>query len=225
LNRHLFTPVVACLRMALKEKAPMLQRRKGHNAVKPVETAAPEWFRAVWPQLNPNQQALVIFLASHGRRIGETLGWRPKDLSGNVLDLGRTKTGRMTIELEPQVPGLIHAMPGWRSRKWLFGAGPNSANSVRRDLKAACQRAGVKWITHHKFGRHTSVTRMLRARHSVAHVAQAHNMTPEMVTRRYGRPGGDDRSSSQGRRRIGGPSPKWGKRGEKIVWEEKSTEA
>src|SRR5262249_7142806 len=78
------------------------------------------------------------------------------------------------------------AMPGWRSRKWLFGAGPNSANSVRRDLKAACRRAGVSWITPHKFGRHTSVTRMLRARYSVAYVAQAHHLTPEMVTRRYG---------------------------------------
>lgn len=80
-------------------------------------------------------------------------------------------------------------MAGWRSRKWLFGAGPNSANSVRRELKAGCARAGVEWITPHRFGRHMSVTKMLRARYSVAHVAhvaQAHNMTREMVTRRYG---------------------------------------
>jgi integrase len=186
LNRHVYTPVIAALRMALKHKAPQLARPKGHNDVKPVEIAAPEWFARLWPHLNANQQALTMFLACHGRRIREALARRPCDLRGTGLDLGRTKTGLMFLELEPEALALIQAMPGWRRRTWLFGAGPNSANSVRRDLKAACARAGVPWISPHKFGRHTSVTRMLRKGYSVAHVAQAHNMTPEMVTRRYG---------------------------------------
>jgi len=78
LNRHLYTPVVACLRMALKQKAPMLKRPKGHNEVKPVETAAAEWFQTLWPKLNRDQKELVMFLACHGRRIGEARARRPK---------------------------------------------------------------------------------------------------------------------------------------------------
>ena len=144
LNRHLYTPVIAALRMALKEKAPQLTRPKGHNDVKPVEIAPAEWFAKLWPHLNANQKALVMFLACHGRRIREALKRRPRDLQNTTLDLGRTKTGLMMVDLEPQVLALIHDMPGWQRRTWLFGAGPNSANSVRRDLKNACARASSK---------------------------------------------------------------------------------
>jgi Phage integrase family len=81
---------------------------------------------------------------------------------------------------------LLLAMQGWEKRQWLFGAGPNSGNSFRRDLKAACDRAGLDWYHPHSFGRHTSVTRMLRAGWSTQHVAAAHGMTEQMVARRYG---------------------------------------
>ena len=40
-----------------------------------------------------------MLLACHGRRIGEALGRRPKDLDGIILDLGNTKTGHMTPEM------------------------------------------------------------------------------------------------------------------------------
>jgi hypothetical protein len=102
------------------------------------------------------------------------------------LDLGKTKTGVRQLDVHLGALKLLLAMPSWQEREWLFGAGPNSADSFRRDLKAACERAGLPWYHPHSFGRHTSVTRMLRAGYSVAHVADAHGMTPEMVTRRYG---------------------------------------
>lgn len=188
INRHLYSPVIAILHMALKERAPELKRPKGHNDVKPVEIPPEEWYRGLAPELNPNQLAFVMFLAMHGRRIGEALGRRPADLdvaSGN-LDLGKTKTGVRQIEVHPKCLSLLVSMPGWQKRRWLFGAGPTSVHSFRRDIKAAVARAGLRWYTPHSFGRHMSVTRMLRAGFSVAHVADAHGMTPEMVTRRYG---------------------------------------
>jgi len=188
INRHLHTPVLAVLHMALKERAPELTRPKGHNAVLPVIIPPENWYRALAPQLNPNQFAFVLMMAMHGRRTGEFLSRKPRDLdtTTGILDLGKTKTGVRQLEVHPGALRLLLAMPGWQDRDWLFNAGPSSANSFRRDLKAACERAGLEWHTPHSFGRHTSVTRMLRAGYSVAHVADAHGMTPEMVTRRYG---------------------------------------
>jgi integrase len=188
INRHLYTPVLAVLHMALKEKAPELARPAGHNEVQAVLIPPENWYRDLAPQLNRNQFAFVMCMAMHGRRTREMLGRRPADLDVDrgILDLGKTKTGVRQLDVHPGALRLLLAMPSWQEREWLFGAGPNSADSFRRDLKAACERAGLPWYHPHSFGRHTSVTRMLRAGYSVAHVADAHGMTPEMVTRRYG---------------------------------------
>jgi len=188
INRHLFTPILATLHLVLKEKAPELQRPKGHNKVTPVIIPPEQWYIDLIPRLNPTQRAFVMCLAMHGRRTGEMLGRKPSDFDPEamILDLGDTKTGVRQLELHPKVVPLLLAMPGWKNRPWLFGCGPNSGNSFRRDLKAAVLRAGLEWYGPHKFGRHMSVTRMLRRGYSVAHVADAHGMTPEMVTRRYG---------------------------------------
>jgi hypothetical protein len=146
------------------------------------------WYRQVAPELNKKQLAFMFFLAMHGRRTVEALARIPRDLDPHtgILDLGKTKTGLRQIELHPECLNLILQIPDWNKQKWLFGCGPTSANSFRRDFKAAVERAGATWYHPHAFGRHSSVTRMLRAGHSVAHVADAHGMTPEMVTKRYG---------------------------------------
>lgn len=188
INRHLYTPVISILHMALKEKAPELQRPKGHKDIRPVVIPPEDWYRAIAPECNPSQLAFVMLLAMHGRRTNEMLGRKPDhlDIKAGLLDLGKTKTGVRQLEIHPKCLPLLAAIPNWGRRKWLFGAGPNSANSFRRDLKAACERAGQPWYRPHSFGRHMSVTRMLRAGYSVAHVADAHGMTAEMVTKRYG---------------------------------------
>lgn len=188
LNRHLYTPVIAILHMALGSKAPELRRPKGHRDVHPVIIPPEAWYKTLWPYLNANQRAFVAFLAMHGRRTSEALGRVPRDLNPEtgILDLGKTKTGVRQVALHPGSLQLILAMPGWEKREWLFGCGPESDSSFRRDLRKACLRAVLEWYHPHSFGRHTSVTRMLQAGYSVAHVADAHGMTPEMVMRRYG---------------------------------------
>jgi integrase len=188
INRHLYSPVISILHIALKEKAPELTRPAGHRDVTPVIIPPVTWYVQLAPHLNANQLAFVMLLCMHGRRTGEMLARRPKDLNVELglLDLGKTKTGVRQLELHPKVIPLLLAMPGWEERKWLFSAGPKSGNSFRRDLRAACRRAGLDWFHPHSFGRHTSVTRMLRAGYSTKHVADAHGMTEQMVSRRYG---------------------------------------
>ncbi len=187
-NRHLYSPVLSIMRISLKEKTPELSRPNGYRDITPVIIPPPGWHGKLAPHLNPRQLAFLLFLGMHGRRTREALSRKPADLNpeNGVLDLGRTKTGVRVIDLHPASLKLMLSIPDWQKSEWLFGAGPNSANSFRRDLKAACARAGVPWFTPHSFGRHTSVTRMLRMGYSVAHVGEAHGMTAEMVTRRYG---------------------------------------
>lgn len=225
-NRYLYTPVIAILRMALKEKAPQLTRPKGHNEVTPVMIPPLSWYKAIWPAVNTTQRAFVGFMAAHGRRTNEALARRPRDLdvSKGTLDLGMTKTGVRTLELHPLSLELILAMPDWESRQWLFGCGPNSANSFRRDLKAVCERVGVEWFHPHAFGRHFSVTSMLRRGYSVAHVADAHGMTADMVTRRYGHLAKKETTAAL--HSVGGDflnAVSGGKKGEQTIDEPRST--
>lgn len=72
INRHLYTPVMAILRMALKGKAPKLSRPKGYkernrNIAIPNAT----WFRAIFPHMGPDTRALLLFMTMHGRRLGD----------------------------------------------------------------------------------------------------------------------------------------------------------
>jgi hypothetical protein len=96
INRHLYTPVLAVLHMALKEKAPELARPAGHNEVQPVVIPPESWYRDLAPQLNRNQFAFVMCMAMHGRRTREMLGRRPADLDVDrgILDLWQDQDRR-----------------------------------------------------------------------------------------------------------------------------------
>ena len=60
-NRHLYTPVLAILRMALKERAPQLARPKGHKESPAVAIPEKTWFKAVLPHMDTTTRALVSF--------------------------------------------------------------------------------------------------------------------------------------------------------------------
>jgi integrase len=189
-NRHLYTPVLAILRMALKERAPQLARPKGHKESPAVAIPEKTWFKAVLPHMDTTTRALVSFLTMHGRRLGDALGRKPCDFnpeSGTLL-IDRTKNGDpVFLDLHPHVTTLLRQMPGWEERCWLFGDGPNSGSNVRRDIKAACEIAGVRYFSPHQLGRHSFATRMLRAGFSLQYVKDAGGWKSiEVLSRLYG---------------------------------------
>lgn len=189
-NRHLYTPVCAVLTMALKELAPRLTRPKGHKNTVPIEIPDQSWFKAVMPHMGPDTRALVAFLTVHGRRLGDALGRRPSDFDpeAGTLAVGKTKNGEpLLIDLHPGVCELVAAMDDWEERRWLFRDGPTSASNVRKDIRAACEAAGVPYYSPHEIGRHSFATRMLRAGYSLQYVKDAGGWkTIEMVSKRYG---------------------------------------
>jgi len=193
INRHLYTPVIAILAMALKEKAPHLTRPKGHKMRADdthIEIPPDDWYDRLEPHLPPNCLAIMYFLTLHGRRLGDALGRKPSDFDPErrTLTIGRTKNGDpLSVPLHARVAELIEAMPGWRTRRWLFGDGPNAASNVRKDFQAACAKAGLEYYAPHEFGRHAFATRMLRAGYSLQFVRDAGGWkTIEVLSRIYG---------------------------------------
>jgi integrase len=203
INRHLHTPVIAILKMALKQRAPQLTRPKGHkNRAEGTEIVIPpsDWYGKVAPHMRPETRALMYFLAAHGRRLGDGLGCRPDHLDPKVgtLAVDQTKNGEpVTVDLHPNVLSHFLAMPDWRTRQWLFRDGPESGSNVRKDVLIACMKAGgvdikvleleggydtartlceaagVPYYAPHEFGRHAFATRMLRAGYSLQYVKDA----------------------------------------------------
>ena len=136
-NRHFYTPVIAILNMALKERAPRLTRPEGHKESPPAKIPDAAWYRTIIPYLGPNTLALVSFLTMHGRRLGDALGRKPADFESgeSTLIIDRTKNGDpLLLDLVPRVAEFIRLMPGWEKRRWLFGDGPTSGSNVRRDI-------------------------------------------------------------------------------------------
>jgi integrase len=190
INRHLYTPVVAVLSMALREHAPRLTRPKGHKDRAErthIEIPPDSWFPAVTAHMGVNTRCLVYFLTLHGRRLGDALGRKPGDFDADrgTLAIGRTKNGEpMMVDLHPRLVPMMLELP---RRKWLFGSGPNGASNVRRDVREACQAAGLDYYAPHEFGRHAFATRMLRAGYSLQYVKDAGGWkTIEVLSKLYG---------------------------------------
>lgn len=214
INRHLYTPVLAILRMALKDKAPKLTRPKGHKDKDgTIEIPDPSWFKAVFPHIGPDTRAILLFLTVHGRRLGDALGRRPDDFDpeqGTML-VGKTKNGDpLLVDLHPTVIRAIVDMPGWQDRKWLFTDGPSAGSNVRRDIIAGCLKANgmdatildhkggqvkakklleaapVRYYSPHEIGRHAFATRMLLAGYSLQYVKDAGGWKSiEVLSRTY----------------------------------------
>ena len=131
---HLYTPVIAILHIALKEKAPELARPAKHNEVTPVVTPPERWYRDLNPSLNPWQRAFVVTLCMHGRRTGEMLARRPADLrvDAGILGTWADETGMGQLELHPEALKLVLAIPRMDKQRWLFGVGPTAPTASPR---------------------------------------------------------------------------------------------
>jgi len=192
-NRHLYTPVNAVLKMASKSKVcppPDLTRPKGHKSSPQKAIPDDAWYSKVEPFLTPHLRALVAFMTLHGRRLGDALNAARGDYlrDQGVLMIGKDKMGNaLQIRLTVHVIKCIEAMPDFGQHKHLFRYGPVAPSNVRRDLQRACLKAGVPYFSPHSLGRHAFATRMLRAGFSLQFVKDAGGWkTIEMVSNRYG---------------------------------------
>ncbi len=191
-NRQLYTPVIAVLRMAAKGRPwkPDLTRPKGHSDIKPAEAPPDAWFKPLLPQCRPQLAAVLLFCTTSGRRAGEAIKCLPEHYSperGTVL-VGKDKRGNpILVQVAKQVQEAF-ALYNWQAGPGLFGYYTlKNRRNLFRDLELACERAGVRYYTPHKVGRHAFAKRFLEEGYSIAHLMGAGGWDdPKMPTKLYG---------------------------------------
>jgi Phage integrase family len=104
-----------------------------------------------------------------------------------TLTIGKTKAGTpLLIRLAPPVAAAIDAIPR-HDTPWLFGYGYDNRRNVLRTLKCTAKRAGVRYYSSHKLGRHTFAARLYGQGLSSKAVAEAGAWaSTKMVHERYG---------------------------------------
>jgi integrase len=190
-NRQLYTPVIAVLRMASKGKPwkPDLTRPKGHSNVKPAESPPDAWFAPLLPKCRPQLAAVLLFCTTTGRRGGEALRCLPEhyDPENGTVRIKDKSGNTIQVQLADEVREAF-SLYNWQAGPGLFGHYTiQNRRNLFRDLEAACKRAGVIYYPPHKVGRHAFAKRFLAAGHSIAHLMGAGGWSdPKMPTMLYG---------------------------------------
>jgi integrase len=116
---------------------------------------------------------LVLFLATSGLRIGEAVGIKRSDFSGDTLRVTRRIYDRKEDEVKrakskrdlPLEPALVQRMLKLGSSEWVFesrnGTPVNPGNALKRYVRPAARELGISIGGWHDF-RHTLDTTMRR---------------------------------------------------------------
>jgi len=192
--RHIYDPIQAVYNYAVKAglaSPRKFQKPKGWNQHKRVMSPPDEWYKSVMPHLNRRFYALMLLLVTHGLRISEALKCTPGDIDDEIsswrLNLPEyDKAGNpVQVVLAPAVIEAIEAMPNWREREHLFGT--KNRHNVKRAVKRACEKAGVKFYGSHAWGRHKANRIYLDGGGSLKGTMQAFRWkSPRMPLMHYG---------------------------------------
>jgi integrase len=184
-NRAVYTPLAAI-------GATGLRRPSGHDARGSLEIPSDSWFAAVLPSCPPRLGALLVFLTLTGRRVGEALALKAKDVDyeRRTVLIARTKTGEPVVAPLPDLvvdylrAAEVHRYVGNRPNGRLFGY--SRLTSAHVALTRVCKLAQVPRYGFHAIGRHSFATRGLKAGKSLKWVQQAGGWkTIKMVADRY----------------------------------------
>jgi hypothetical protein len=181
INRQLFTPVVAALRLSAPSSYPMpiLKRPEGYDSLPDLDVPKADWFRKVLPAANPWLRAFLIVGRLHGRRPGELLNRTQAHFDKDARTLFvRDEKGKQNIVVDLAEPAWLAlcAMPELEAaahirrddrgkatprltkdkKEALFGTFNKS--TMRKWLIAACKEAGVKYHMPKEAGRHAFAT-------------------------------------------------------------------
>jgi integrase len=173
LNRHVFTPTCAVLRHAAKAglcELPTFTRPKQIKTV--VEYANDQWLASLLDAISDNLSltAIVLFMTTTGARVGEACRLQWTDIEGEAAILRHTKNGDSRRVVLLQLAGeALARLPRKDARVFGYAA----RWSVNQAVERACKRAGIKYLSSHKWGRHAFAARLLRAGHTLALVAKA----------------------------------------------------
>lgn len=186
LNRQIYTPMTAILRLAANAKmckSVTFQRPKQKKTK--VIDAPDQWIATVTQNAEPKIAALILFLTFTGARISEAcrVKWTDIDLDKGFVTLQETKNGEARVVKLAQP--IFRALSELERSEPVFGY--RSRSGAYPHIKIAIARAGVEEYKPHQFGRHAFARRLLSQGKTLKDVQEAGGWKSyRMVAETYG---------------------------------------
>lgn len=177
IKRELYTPLNAALSKACKGlgiPAPAFEAPKVARTT--VEHAPPEWFPVFFTAAHFRIAVIVLFLTTTGARVGEACRLRVEDCHLDHLRvlLRKTKNGKpRMVPITETIAAAIRALieqDGLEGEDTVFGYAARW--SVNQAIERVCEKAGIKYYSSHKLGRHAFASRLLMAGRTLKEVQE-----------------------------------------------------
>lgn len=173
LNRQGITPARAVINFGHQQGWCPLIRVKSFTIEKPKRRAVSRvYLDKLRPHIPPHLFALLLFLHTTGRRIGEAMRIEPEDvdLQRMRVRIGRTKNGDPAIaHLTAEVAELIASIMPERGPIFAYAG----RSSIYPTMRRAAKKAKVEYIPTHQIGRHSYATTLADAGFSSKAIAEA----------------------------------------------------
>jgi len=186
-NRQGVTPARAVINYAHAQGWCAPVKVKSFDAPKPRRRAVGrEYLDALRPHMPPRAFAVLLFLHTTGRRVGDAIGLAPEDRDGGRVAIGRTKNGDpATAVLTAEVAAILDSEGPRHGR--LFGYVHRS--SLYSTMRRAAEKAGLPYLGTHQIGRHSFATALDAAGWSPKRIADAGGWkSVRMVSETYTHP-------------------------------------
>lgn len=175
LNRQGITPVRAVINYAHDQGWCAPIKVKAFPVEKAQRKAVGQDYLAkLKPHLPANLFALMLFLQTTGRRVGDAVSLTPEniDLAESKAFIGNTKNGDAAIaHLVPMLVAMLRDIMPDEQDAPVFGY--CDRRSIYGTLKRACKKAGVEYLGTHQPGRHSFATALDREGWSAKSIADA----------------------------------------------------
>lgn len=138
--------------------APIKVSKFEEAKVKKVAVDA-DYLTALKPHLMIHSYALMLFVHTTGRRIGEAvlLTTDDVDLNNRTVYIGKTKNGDPAYaSLVPPLVDILRKLEPLNGRVFRY----MGYNGIYKTLKRACRLAGVEYLATHQPGRHSFATNL-----------------------------------------------------------------
>lgn len=174
-NRQGITPVRAVINYAHDQGWCAPIKVRAFPVEKPKKKAVGhEYLAALQPYLPTNLFALMLFLHTTGRRVGDAISLTPEniDLTEAKAHIEKTKNGDAAVaHLVPMLVDILREVMPEKKDAPAFGY--CDRRSIYGTLKRACKKAGVEYLGTHQPGRHSFATALEREGWSARSIADA----------------------------------------------------
>jgi integrase len=161
LNRQFITPAQSVINYAHQQGWCQAIRVTRFRVERPKrEAVGVEYLVALQKHAPVNLFALMFFIYTTGRRVGDAIGLTPDDvdLGAAKVIIGKTKNGDpATASLVPMLVDIIKGLPKYENGH-LFGY--KNRSGLYNTLRRSCKKAGIKYLGTHQPGRHSFATNL-----------------------------------------------------------------